>query len=93
MTNHGLRRKILQMLYTCFTEHPYHRITPEEFTESLGITQKMLDFNIIYLEEKGYIELQKPLEGSIFVGARITPKGIDVVEDKKKFDILFPKDS
>lgn len=93
MTNHELRRKILQMLYICFTEHPYHRITPKEFTENLAITQKILDFNIIYLEEKGYVELQKPLEGSIFVGARITPKGIDLVEDKKRLNAQFPTDS
>ena len=93
MTNHELRRKILQMLYTCFTEHPYHRITPNEFTEDLGVTQRVLDFNIVYLEEKGYVELQKPLEGSIFVGARITPKGIDLVEDKKRFSELFPQNS
>ncbi len=93
MTNQELRRKILQMLYTRFTEHPYHRITPKEFTENLGVTQRTLDFNIIYLEEKGYVELQKPLEGSIFVGARITPKGIDLVEDKDQLNSLFPKDS
>jgi len=81
------------MLYTCFTEHPYHRITPKEFTESLGVTQKVLDFNIIYLEEKGYVELQKPLEGSIFVGARITTKGIDLVEDTNQLNVLFPNDN
>jgi DNA-binding MarR family transcriptional regulator len=92
MTNHELRRKILQMLYACFTEHPYHRLTPQEFIENLNVTHKVLDFNIIYLEEKGYVELQKPLEGSIFVGARITPKGIDLVENKRKFSELFPTD-
>ncbi len=78
------------MLYACYTEHPYHRITPKEFIEQLGVTQKELDFNIVYLEEKGFVELQKPLEGSIFVGARITPIGIDLVEDKEKLGGLFP---
>jgi type I site-specific restriction endonuclease len=42
------------------------------------------------LEEKGYLELQKPLEGSLFVGARITPKGIDLVEDEYQFNVMFP---
>ena len=74
------------MLYQRFTEHPYHRITPKEFIENLGVTQEKLDFNIVYLEEKGFVELQKPLEGSIFVGARITTKGIDLVEDEKQFN-------
>jgi hypothetical protein len=93
VTNYALRRKILEMLYKRFTEHPYHRITPQEFIEKLAVTQKELDFNIVYLEEKGFVELQKPLEGSIFVGARITPKGIDLVEDDKKLSELFPEDS
>ena len=78
------------MLYKCFTEHPYHRITPKEFIENLGVVQEKLDFNIVYLEEKGLVELQKPLEGSIFVGARITTKGIDIVEDSDQFNNLFP---
>ena len=78
------------MVYEQFKEHPYHRITPREFREELNINQKELNYNIIYLEEKGYLELQKPLEGSLFVGARITHKGIDLVEDEYQFDIIFP---
>ncbi len=79
------------MVYERFKEHPYYRITPKEFRDSLNISLKELYYNIIYLEEKGLIELQKPLEGSIFVGARITPKGVDLVEDEYQFDITFPR--
>lgn len=79
------------MVYERFKEHPYYRITPKEFKESLNISLKELHYNIIYLEEKGLIELQKPLEGSIFVGARITPKGVDLVEDEYQFDVMFPR--
>ncbi len=91
MTNADIRRKILQMLYGSLMEHPYNRITPKEFKESLGIGLKELHFNIIYLEEKGYVELSKPLEGSIFVGARITPRGVDLIEDEYEFNVLFPE--
>lgn len=90
MTNIELRRKILEMVYERFKEHPYYRVTPKEFKEALTIGLKDLYYNVIYLEEKGYIELQKPLEGSIFVGARITPKGIDLVEDEYQLNIVFP---
>jgi len=90
MTNIEIRRKILKMAYEKFMEHPYYRITPKEFKEALNIDLKTLNFNIVYLEEKGYIELQKPLEGSLFVGARITSKGVDLVEDDYQFDIAFP---
>ncbi len=91
MTNSALRSKILEMVYERFKEHPYYRITPKELQETLAIGLKELHYNIIYLEEKGLIELQKPLEGSLFVGARITPKGIDLVEDECQFEIMFPK--
>ncbi len=90
MTNIEIRRKILEMSYERFKEHPYYRITPKEFKEILNIDLKTLNFNIVYLEEKGYIELQKPLEGSLFVGARITSKGVDLVEDEFQFDTTFP---
>jgi hypothetical protein len=80
-------------LYESFTEHPYNRVTPKEFKTILGIGLKDLHFNIIYLEEKGYVELSKPLEGSIFVGARITPKGVDLVEDECEFNVHFPVQS
>ncbi|NOR17419.1 hypothetical protein GQ543_06910 [candidate division WOR-3 bacterium] len=91
MTDIEIRRKILKMAYERFKEHPYHRITPKELENALNIGFKELNYNIIYLEEKGFIELQKPLEGNIFVGLRITSKGIDLVEDKCQFSIMFPE--
>ncbi|OGC40051.1 hypothetical protein A2Y85_03685 [candidate division WOR-3 bacterium RBG_13_43_14] len=78
------------MTYELYQEHPYYRITPKEFNETLRISIKELNFNIIYLEEKELLELQKPLEGNVFVGARITPKGIDLIEDDDLFNQLYP---
>jgi len=92
MNNIEIRRKILEMVYERCLEHPYYRVTPKEFRTELNIGLKELHFNIIYLEEKGYLELQKPLEGSLFVGARITTKGIDLVENEYQLDLMFPVD-
>jgi len=89
MTAREIRRKILENLYKRFKEHPYYRLTPKELQETLHINLQELNYNVIYLEEKGYIELQKPLEGSIFVGARITTKGIDLIEDEYQFNAMF----
>ncbi|MBN2620894.1 hypothetical protein JXB22_07360 [candidate division WOR-3 bacterium] len=86
-----IRRRILEMVFERFKEHPYYRITPSEFKEALGITLKQLYYNVAYLAEKGYLDLQTPLEGSFFVGARITARGIDLVEDELQFDIIFPR--
>lgn len=93
MTNLEIRRRILELLYKSYADHPYNRITPKEFKEILNIGLKELHFNIIYLEEKGYVELSKPLEGSIFVGARITPRGVDLVEDEYELNVFFPEES
>lgn len=90
MNDVKIRRQILEMAYDRFKEHPYYRITPKELENALNIGFKKLNYNIIYLEEKGLIELQKPLEGSIFVGVRISSKGIDLIEDECKFGIMFP---
>jgi hypothetical protein len=93
VTNQEIRRKILEILYESFVEHPYNRVTPSEFKEMIKIGLKDLHFNMIYLEEKGYVELQKPLEGSVFVGARLTSKGIDLVEDEYQMAVFFPEEA
>ncbi len=90
MPSSDIRRKILEMVFARFKEHPYHRITPKEFMETIHIKLSELNFHAVYLEEKGLLELQKPLEGSVFVGARITPMGIDLCEDEYRFDATFP---
>jgi len=78
------------MVFACYKEHPYNRITPKEFMEALHIKLSEMNFHAVYLEEKGLLELQKPLEGSVFVGARITPRGIDLCEDEYRIETTFP---
>jgi hypothetical protein len=78
------------MVFACYKEHPYNRITPREFIEALDVGLGDLNYHAVYLEEKGLLELQKPLEGSVFVGARITPRGIDLCEDEYRFEATFP---
>jgi hypothetical protein len=90
MTNPEIRRKILEFAYKHYQENPYYRIIPNEFKDHLNIHLKELHFNIVYLEEKGYLELQKPIEGSLFVSARITARGIDLVEDEYQMEVHFP---
>ena len=86
-----LRRQILKLLYDKFQEHPYYRILAKEFCEIIGVPLNRIDYNMIYLEEKGYVELQKPWEGDVFISARITAKGIDLVEDDFELDLRLRK--
>ena len=90
MTNPEIRRQILEFAYKHYQENPYYRIIANEFKEQLNVNIKELHFNIVYLEEKGYLELQKPIEGSLFISARITARGIDMVEDEYQMEINFP---
>ncbi len=89
MTNSAIRKKMLEILYELFQKRPYNRITPKELIEIIGVDLETLHFNAVYLEEKGYLELQKPLDGTLFVGARITAEGIDLIEDIDKFNAIF----
>jgi hypothetical protein len=100
MTNPEIRRMILEFAYKHYQDNPYYRIIASEFKEQLNVNLKELHFNIVYLEEKGYLELQKPIEGSLFISARITARGIDLVEDEyaqvqinvfKEFDLIVDK--
>ncbi|MEO0225637.1 MAG: hypothetical protein ABIL05_01665 [candidate division WOR-3 bacterium] len=91
MDNKELRRNILEILYKKFCDHPYNSVTPKEFIEDLKVSRSELNFNIVYLESKGLVELHKPLEGDIFVAARITSKGIDLIEDDIAFNATFPR--
>jgi hypothetical protein len=90
MTNPEIRRMILEYAYRHYQENPYYRIIASEFKDHLNVNIKELHFNIVYLEEKGYLELQKPIEGSLFISARITARGIDLVEDEYQMEIQFP---
>jgi len=88
MTNQEIRRKILELLYNEYQIHPYLTVSAKDLLYKIGITKQELFTNIVYLEEKGYVELQKAL-GTPFISARISVYGIELVEDESEFNIKF----
>lgn len=89
MDNKEIRRKILECIHKIDEENPRHYVGRGELIDFLGIDEKRVDSNVLYLEEKGYLKLLKTL-GSLFQSAQITSYGKDLVEDPEQFNLEFP---
>ncbi len=88
LDNNQIRRKILQILYDYEIENP-GGLTPSGIVKKhLQVEDKIIDFNLNYLENKGYLKLTR-LHGSLPL-SRITSGGIDIVEDNNQLDEKFP---
>lgn len=85
-----IRHRILEILYK-FAEQNSQSLglDRERMQKTLQISEKLIDFNMLYLEEKGLIKLFK-VTGSLWHSAQITAFGMDVIENKEKFGEQFP---
>jgi hypothetical protein len=89
-----LRRCILQSLYSFFKEFPYGSMEVRHMIESCETDTQTLNWNLVYLEKCGYIELDKSPDCPPYVTctATITAVGIDLVEDEAEFSSKFSID-
>jgi len=90
-----LRRNIIELLYTHFREFPYAPLEMQMVADHCQVAPKSLNWNIVYLEKCGFVELGKSIEAPPFVActASISEKGIDLIEDAERFDRKFPPDA
>lgn len=88
--NHNeIRHRILEILYKFAQESPESfGMHKDAIQQLLKIPEKKTFFNILYLEQKGLIEVSTVIGG--WVSARITAFGIDVVENKERYGEEFP---
>ena len=88
----ALRRCILKRLYELFQEFPYASIELGQIAEECRTEAGELNWNIVYLEKCGYVELSKSSESPPYIASsvNITAKGIDLVEDESGFKGRFP---
>ncbi|MGC9054158.1 MAG: hypothetical protein ACP5KS_09770 [Candidatus Hydrogenedens sp.] len=86
----AIRRWILEKLYERYLENPTEMLGPEDFLGTELVDKKQLASNIHYLYDKELVELITGYNPPLFVATRITPKGIDLVENPHDFDLLFP---
>jgi hypothetical protein len=87
-----LRRCILSRLYEIFKDFPYASVELSQIAEDCHTDAGELNWNIVYLEKCGYVELAKSYECQPFIApsVTITARGIDVVEDNGDFNRRFP---
>lgn len=80
-------------LYEFFQEYPYATMELRQLSEDCGIGAKDLNWNMVYLEKCGFVELAKSYAEPPFVSpsAMITAPGIELVEDPYRFDRRFPE--
>src|SRR2546428_13006226 len=93
MRNQMLRRAILQLLYERALEAPQSLIVGIEAREivlQLGMTNKGLALNALYLDGKGLITNDTASHGGElqFHTIMLTPAGIDAIEQSTDLDRL-----
>jgi hypothetical protein len=88
-TNDSVRLKILKILYKKATEGANWTIEREEMKQQLPIPENKLDFNMLYLHEKKLVNIRRSDSRSWQV-AKITGKGIDVLENESRFAEELP---
>jgi len=87
-----LRRCILELLYDMFKDVPLAQVELSHIEESCETDAQELNWNMVYLEKCGYIEINKAADCVTHVGftAAITAAGVDLVENRSDFENRFP---
>jgi hypothetical protein len=92
LTDNEIRRRVLETLYNFAqkeTKGSFPPLSRQDIQQILEIPNEKLNFNMVYLQQKGLIELHVGYD-QYWYGARITAFGIDVVTNKEKYAQRFP---
>lgn len=86
-----LRICILKTLYELFKEYPYAQIESGQIMELCGTDARELNWNLVYLEKSGLVELGKAHDCHPFVACSValTARGIDSIENEESFKSRF----
>ncbi len=86
-----LRKRIMEALYDFFKNFPYAQMELSHICEECRSEPRELNWNMVYLEKCGFLELSKSEESPPYVAcsASISAAGIDLVEDTGKFNQRF----
>ena len=90
---HRIRRCLMEALYEFFKSFPYATMELRQLSEDYNIQPEDLNWNIVYLEKCGFVELAKSYSIPPFVSpsAVITAEGIELIEDEHQFNRRFPQ--
>lgn len=86
-----LRFRMLSFLYDRFRVAPNAPVDIRQLEDACQTTPEELNWNLAYLEKKGYVELGKSIDFPPYITAMvtITATGIDLVEDESRFKADF----
>lgn len=86
-----LRRCIMRHLYEWFKQYPLASIELRQLSETCDADAELLNWNLAYLEKKGWIELDLSIDCPPFISctAQISAEGIDLIEDAAVFEVQF----
>jgi hypothetical protein len=83
------RGRILTVLYHTFQRDPLVMMTPSDIADASKLRMDELAASCHYLHDRQFIELMMGYNPPLFAAARIAPEGIDLYEDRKRFERLF----
>ncbi len=95
MSPSEIRRKILQALYKCHETEAFCPVKSSALLNIIGLEDEAALFDSLqYLHDEGFIEgiFAAYLPQGYFESARITAKGIDLLNDTARLDSLLPAD-
>ena len=89
--NHkAARRAILKLLYQAYLDDPLRMVEPEVFYQEAAIGRATIIPNMHYLADRKLVEMMMGYCPPLFAAVRITPAGIDLVENRFELDRQFP---
>jgi hypothetical protein len=83
------RRRILTALYESYQRDPLVMMTPSDIADASALMIDELAPNCHYLHDRELIELMMGYNPPLFAAARIAPEGIDLYEDRSRFEQYF----
>lgn len=87
----SIRRRVLIALYDRYFLDPMDMLSPEDLMEESLLGREELLPNVYYLHDRQLVEVMIGYNPPMFAAARITAKGIDLVENGYEFNLLFPE--
>jgi len=85
----SVRRSIMRVLYESYQHDPLQMMTPSDIADAAALLIDQLAPNCHYLHDRNLIELMMGYNPPLFAAARISPEGIDLYEDRKRFQEYF----
>jgi hypothetical protein len=89
-SHRAVRRLLLETLYAAYLDDPLHMVEPEPFLDLPGVDRKTIIPNMHYLHDRSLVEMMMGYSPPMFSAVRITADGIDLVEDRYRFNLQFP---